>query len=226
MSFSKNQKNRSIKQKRKEKPIVLIAFEDKKSSKYYFRKLLNANGLSGKVILVDIDKGQDPKSVIEKLEKHKKDNPKDIFEYEWIVIDRDDWSKDKYLGTIEKARQKNICVAFANDAYELWILLHFEPVTRYTHRNILNSRLNKIFQNKFGKKYDKSSRDVYKNIIEYQNKAIKNTKKLISQNIKDNGRINPQNNPLTTIYQLVECLNNINSPEKKEFCKCFPQKTD
>ena len=126
------------------------------------------------------------------------------------------------MGTIEKARQKDICVAFSNDAYELWILLHFEPINRHTHRTELNSKLNKIFKNKFGKEYNKASEDIYRFIIGYQQTAIDNAKKITARHIKDYGCIDPLKNPITMIFELVECLNYLY--EKKKTCKCFPHK--
>lgn len=214
--------DRNTKQKRIEQKAILIAFEDTKSAKYYFNDLLKDKKLTGKVILVKKDKGQDPKRVIEKLAEYKLKNPNDIFEKEWIVIDRDNWSKDKYLGTIEKARNNNICVALSNDAYELWILLHFKTIRSYTHRKDLNHQLNEIFFKKFGKKYEKSSQDIYNLIIGEQPEAIKNAKILSEQHKRDYGKIDPEKNPITMIYQLVECLNSLYDKDRN--CDCFPNK--
>ncbi|MBU1669201.1 RloB family protein [bacterium] len=211
---------RSINKKRVEEKAVLIAFEDSKSSKYYFRDLLRDKKLTGQVILVNRDKGQDPKRVFEKIGEYKNKNPNEVFEKEWIVIDKDNWSKDKYLGVMERARKEDICVAFSNDAYELWIILHFEPLTRPTHRTELNSKLNTIFLERYGKKYEKSSQDIYKFIIGFQEVAIKNAKNLVKQHHRDYGKIDPEKNPITMIYQLVECLNSLYDKERK--CNCFP----
>jgi len=213
---------RKIQKKRVEKKAVLIAFEDSKSSKYYFRDLLRDKELTGQVILVNRDKGQDPKRVFEKIGEYKQKNLNEVFEKEWIVIDKDNWSKDKYLGVIDRGRKEKICIAFSNDAYELWILLHFEPLTRSTHRKELNSKLNQIFLEKCGKKYEKSSQDVYLLIRDLQETAIKNAKNLVKQHLRDYGKIDSNKNPITTVYQLVECLNSLYSKEKN--CDCFPNK--
>lgn len=219
--FHKRQQSRAKTKKRVERKAVLIAFEDSKSSKYYFADLLRDKKLNGHVVLVDKDKGQDPKRVIEKLKEYKDNHPKVTFEYEWIVIDKDDWSPDKFNGTIEKARQIGICVAFSNDSYELWILLHFELITRHTHRSELNSKLNTIFIERFGIEYSKASQDIYRLIVGYQQQAIDNAKVLVAKHIRDHGVLKPyENNPLTMIFQLVECLNSIYVAKKN--CDCFP----
>ena len=136
--------------------------------------------------------------------------------------------KDKYLGTIEKTRNQNINVALSNDAYELWILLHFKPLTKSTHRKELNSQLNEIFLEKFGIKYDKASSDTYRLIESYQATAIKNAKNLVNKHLRDYGKIDPMANPITMVYELVEYLNLIYTLGKKEESELvfFPKKCD
>ncbi|KIM06661.1 MAG: hypothetical protein KU38_12520 [Sulfurovum sp. FS08-3] len=216
--FHKNKTKRKTKNKSESK-AVLIALEDTKSSRYYFEKLIHYKGLSGKVVFVE-HIGTNPKKVLEAIKKHKKENPNIQFEKEWIVIDRDSFSKDDFKGTIEEARQKGICVAFSNECYELWILLHFESVNAHTSREDLKSRLNQIFREKFGKEYSKASADVYALIIGQQQTAIDNAKKLVKQHYRDYGKIDIEKNPITMIYQLVECLDSIHLPKKQ--CDCFP----
>ncbi|MDQ1339657.1 MAG: hypothetical protein QG567_810, partial [Campylobacterota bacterium] len=52
-----------------------------------------------------------------------------------------------------------------------------------------------------------------------QQTAINNAKRLVTKHISDYGEINVEQNPITMIYQLVECLN-LNLEEKQ--CDCFP----
>ena len=218
---------RKITSKRKVKKSVLIAFEDSKSSKYYFNDLLRDKNLKGQIELVNKDKGQDPNSVLNKILEYK-EQPSDSFIRKWIVIDKDNWDappKYNYSKTIEKAKKLNICVAFSNDAYELWIYLHFKPLNRNTHRKKLISMLNKIFKDEFGKEYEKSSSDIYRLIKGYQSNAIINAKKLVNQHLSNYGKINPKENPITMIFELVEYLNQIDEFDKKDTL-FFPQRTD
>jgi len=216
----KKRKARNTQKKRVEQKAVLIALEDTKSSRYYFQSLLKDKNFTGYVEFAK-NIGSNPKKVLEALEKHKKENIKTVFEKEWIVIDRDSFPNNDFFGTIGTARQKNICVSFSNESYELWILLHFELISANTDRKNLNSQLNKIFREKFkGIDYSKSSQDIYNLIIGQQSQAIKNAKILVNQHIRDYGKIDPNKNPITTIYQLVECLNSFYDEEKK--CDCFP----
>jgi len=217
--FHKDKKTKRKTKNKSESKSVLIALEDTKSSRYYFEKLIHHKGLSGKVILAE-HIGTNPKKVLEAVKKYKEKNPDTQFEKEWIVIDRDSFSNDDFKGTIEEARQKGICVAFSNESYELWILLHFKQVNANTNREDLKSHLNQIFKEKFRKEYSKASADVYSLIVGEQQTAIKNAKRLVTKHISDYGKINVDQNPITMIYQLVECLNSINLEEKQ--CDCFP----
>ena len=219
----KRRKARNTKRKRVEHKAVLIALEDTKSSKYYFQELLKHKELTGKVVFAK-HIGTDSGSVIEAIISHEKENPNQKYEKRWAVIDKDDYSKNQINGAIQRAKQLDICIAISNEAYELWILLHFRPITRYTSRKDLNSELNKIFKDKFSVEYSKSSQDIYGLIIDFQPKAIKNAKQLVKTHIQNHGKLDPYaNNPLTMIFQLVECLNSLYQKDKK--CDCFPLDT-
>jgi len=214
---------RKITKRKIEQKTVLIALEDSKSSRYYFQSLVKDKHLAGEVIFAR-HRGSNPTKVLDTIKKHyteeQKKSKKVMYEKEWIVIDRD--SFDDFLSTIKKAKEHNVCVAFSNESYELWLLLHFQLVSVYTDRKNLKSQLNKIFVERFQIEYEKSSQDVYYLVRNLQEVAIKNAKILALEHIQNNGEINPEKNPITMIYQLVECLNSLYSKEKS--CDCFPKK--
>ncbi len=209
--FHKKRKERNTKKKRVEKKSVLIALEDTKSSKYYFEELLKDKGLKGRVVFAE-HIGTNPKKVLKAIEKYKDKNKIDNFEKEWIVIDKDSYSKNEINSVFQSAYSKGICVAFSNESYELWVLLHFEKLTKWTSRKELNSKLKKIFEDRFHIEYTKSSRDIYRYIISFQKEAIKNAKSLVEMH-KQNSKLKEycECNPLTTIFELVEYLNVQNS---------------
>lgn len=220
--FRKNRKSRNTKKQRVEKKKVLISLEDTKSSKYYFEKLVQDKNLSGEVIFAK-HIGTDPKSVVEAIVSHLTDKKKK-YEKKWVVIDKDDYSKNQINGAIKRAKDLDICVAISNEAYELWILLHFMPITAHTSRSNLNKQLDKIFKDRFKMQYSKASKDIYPLIFGLQDEAIKNAKKLVNLYIQDNGKVTPfSDNPLTTVYQLVEYLNALYDGVT-ECDDCFPKK--
>ncbi|RPD38161.1 RloB family protein [Chitinophaga barathri] len=81
-----------------------------------------------------------------------------ITEHIWCVYDRDleseQWeniSDEDHLEfdySIQTAQQTGLHVAWSNDAFELWILLHFEdmPARQRLHRNYIYGRLTEIFK--------------------------------------------------------------------------------
>ena len=216
----KKNKVRNTTRKRVEQKAVLIALEDTKSSKYYFDALLKDKKLTGQVIFAK-HIGTDPENVVEAIVKHERENPSNKYEKKWAVIDRDDWSKQQINGAIQRAKELGICIAISNEAYELWILLHFQPLSRHTHRTELNSKLKKIFKDRFRIDYSKSSQDIYAFIVGLQSQAITNAKKLVAMHIRNHGELAPyENNPLTMIFELIECLNSLYEKDKK--CSCFP----
>ena len=216
---------RKITKRKIEQKAVLIALEDSKSSRYYFQSLVKDKKLAGEVIFAR-HRGSNPTKVLDNLKKHKTEEQKKrreaLYEKEWIVIDRD--SFDDFFITIKKAKENNICVAFSNESYELWLLLHFQFVSVHTHRDNLKSQLNKIFLDRFQIEYEKSSQDVYLLLRSLQETAINNAKNLAKQHLRDYDKLDPEKNPITMIYQLVECLNSLYSKEKN--CDCFPNKGD
>jgi len=216
----KKQKARNTSKKRVEQKAVLIALEDTKSSKYYFQALLKDKKLTGQVVFAK-HIGTDSASVIEAIVLHERENPNQKYEKKWAVIDKDDYSKNQINGAIQRAKELGICIAISNEAYELWVLLHFRLITRFTSRKELNSELNKIFKDRFGIEYSKSSQDIYNFIVGLQSEAIKNSKQLVKIHIQNHGKLDPYvQNPLTMVFELVECLNSLYDNEK--VCGCFP----
>ena len=217
----KKRKARSTRKKRVEQKAVLIALEDTKSSKYYFQALLKDKKLTGQVIFAK-HIGTDPEHVVQAIVQHERDNRDEKYEKRWAVIDKDDWSKKQINGAIQRAKNLKICIAISNEAYELWILLHFQTLTRYTQRAELNSTLNSLFKERFGIEYSKASQDIYALTIGVQSEAIKNAKQLVKTQIENHGKLDPcEQNPLTMIFELVEYLNALYANEKNNF-DCFP----
>lgn len=215
----KNRKSRNTGKKREEKKKVLISLEDTKSAKYYFRKLIQDKGLSGDVTFAN-HIGTDPGNVVEAIVK---DSKKARYEKKWAVIDKDDYSRKQINGAIDRARALSICVAISNECYELWILLHFTPVTAHTSRADLRRQLNIQFRSHFNIDYSKASQDVYQLIIGMQDDALRNARNLVISCVRENDVIDPfANNPLTTVHQLVEYLNALRDGSAA-ILECFPE---
>jgi len=209
---------RKIKKTREQHKSILIALEDEKSSRYYIRELLKDKGIIANVIFAK-HIGTDPKSVLAAIENFEVNNPKIKYEKAWLVTDRDSFTKENFKCTLETARHRDICVAYSNECYELWLLLHFKDVTGHKDRNLIRRELNHEFESNFGLKYDKAEKYVYSMIIDKQDDAIKRAKRLIKKWKELNPLLDPEkDNPSTKMHILVSCLNDMGGCKKGHYC--------
>lgn len=127
----------------------------------------------------------------------------------WVVLDRDAnplnrLDKAHFNQALKLAEAHKICVAYSNDAFELWFLLHYQDLWTATHRD----QLYKMLSMHRIEKYEKPG-NLYKEIKTSRPSAIKRAEKLL-KSVKT-----PENtNPSTTVHILVEKL--INEPGYRE----------
>ena len=98
----------------------------------------------------------------------------------WVVFDKDNFADSDFNAAIQKAQGNGFKVAYSNQAFEYWYLLHFNLYQGAIHR----SRYADMLTNLLGFKYGKSRGDSMKvfNIIYPKTRiAIDNAKKVISQ---------------------------------------------
>jgi hypothetical protein len=126
------------------------------------------------------------------------------YDHCWVVFDMDQNSVQDFNDAITLAKKEGFDVAYSNQSFELWYLLHF----KYSHGKIYR----KDFKQKIDKylpfKYDKDkaiAKKMFGTLINKQNDAIENAKKLYDF-VGDHS--NPANEESsTTVFQLVEALN-------------------
>ena len=99
----------------------------------------------------------------------------------WVVFDKDDFDKD-FDNAINKAIEKNLKVAYSNEAFELWFLLHFIFINSTIARKDYNKKITENFRKLTGNKkykYDKveSVQLLIEKIKNKESEAIKNAKK-------------------------------------------------
>jgi hypothetical protein len=140
-------------------------------------------------------------------------NKDDSFDQIWCVFDKDNCSKEQFNQAEGLAKQKNIKIAYSNEAFEIWFILHFQYLDIATSRSEYLTILTKQMQ-KYGllnkkEKYAKNREDMYEKLKPYQTTAITNAAKLIQD--RDEAQKHPFDaNPSTTVHELVQELN-INS---------------
>jgi hypothetical protein len=126
----------------------------------------------------------------------------------WVVFDKDNFLE--FNNAIEKAEANGLKVAYSNECFELWFLLHFSYFNSAVGRGDYNLKLTDLLQKKTKDRrieYNKSSKNMYALIKDKECDAIRNAKKLL---ISYKGQ-KPfsKNNPSTTVHLLVESLNNL-----------------
>jgi hypothetical protein len=124
-------------------------------------------------------------------------------------------SAKRIINAFRLAKENNIKVAFSNESFELWYLLHFcyldTKINRAQYCQKLSGYLNF--------KYEKNNPDIYQLLLDKQADAIRNAKRLA----KATPAIVGQEHlaiPTTSVYQLVERLNKLVAKQTKQLRRC------
>jgi hypothetical protein len=128
----------------------------------------------------------------------------------WIVFDYDikrEYAEcQDFKSAISLAEKNFLNVAYSNDAFELWFLLHFQFLDGALHRNVINEKLDDLLPFKYSNegKRQEFSKKIYKILLEKQKNAIKNAENLLEkQKLVDLCN----QNPVTKVHLLVKELN-------------------
>jgi hypothetical protein len=213
----------------------LIACEDSVSSPTYFNMIIGQLIKEKKItqdsiVIVPHDGATHPTGVLKNLKSYKNQYGKTYkeFDHKWIVIDRDvertnggGHTAEDFNNALENAKNRrkdlNVDVAYANDAFELWYLLHFEYRTTAILRDeIVQQVIRKLKEiepykfadlNKDNIKQANYAKLIFETLQNSQSTAINNAKKLLNSYGENH---NPENdNPSTTIHKLIDILNNM-----------------
>ena len=172
-----------------ELPAILIVCEGEKTEPNYFRAFGVTQNIYGE--------GLETIRVLEEAER--KNRELGPFDQVWCVFDRDSFPPDHFDNAIHKAESLGFQVAYSNEAFELWYLLHFEYLDSALSRNQYSDKLSKHL----GRSYKKGDVLMYSLLGEHGNEsgAIKNARKL--QELHVDERSYAHRNPSTTVDKLV-----------------------
>ena len=193
-------------------PKIFIWSHTKKAEIEYFQEFKNY--LQTSLVVAKKEISWTPQELISKVIewKNKEINEEDN-DRVWCIFDVDDFYKkdtDGLLQAIKEARKNDIKIAYANECFEFWILLHFERPTNAIPRADFEKKIKKLFKKEKLGEFRKNQK-VFSVLLPFQDKAIKNAKNLRYGNgeIIWNKVLDEMGNPSTNIHSLVEEINKI-----------------
>lgn len=179
----------------------LIVCEGKATEPQYFRDF-RVPGDIRSIVVEGL--GRSAVSLVQEAIKLK---TRDEYDQVWVVFDIDDCTHAQMTKANHLARENGISVAYSNQAFELWFLLHFQYQNSALDRGQYLQKLSLALRFP----YTKNTRGLYLRLLPIQAEAVKNAKRLLKQySIEDPCA----NDPSTTVFRLVEELNRF-SPDTR-----------
>ena len=121
----------------------------------------------------------------------------------WVVFDKDDFPAKDFNQAIQFAEKNGFRVAYSNQAFEYWFLMHYNLYTGAIHRNQYKDMLTKLT----GLPYSKSEgygAVMYNLLLSRQQQAINNAETVLAEISHGNPA---EEESSTTVQRLVIELN-------------------
>jgi hypothetical protein len=178
------------------KKLFILAVEGKKTERSYFKIL---NNLHSAIIVECIKEGHNssPPKILSQIQKKLKAQQLKNSDEAWIVLDKDQWTKEQLTKLHNWSQTKNnYGLALSNPKFEYWLLLHFEDGKNINSSSDCSLRLEKYLPN-YNKIKEVGSNKITEDCIK---KAIERGRS------RDNPPCKkwPDQIGSTTVYKLVE----------------------
>jgi hypothetical protein len=128
---------------------------------------------------------------------------KRVYDQCWVVFDKDDFPAKDFNQAIQLAEKNGFRVAYSNQAFEYWFLLHYNLYTGAIHRNQYKDMLTRLT----GMPYSKSEgygAVMYNLLLSRQQQAISNAETVLAEISHGNPA---EEESSTTVHHLVLELN-------------------
>ena len=128
---------------------------------------------------------------------------KKVYDQCWVVFDKDDFPAKDFNQAIQLAEKNGFRVAYSNQAFEYWFLLHYNLYTGAIHRNQYKDMLTRLT----GMPYSKSEgygAVMYNLLLSRQQQAINNAETVLAEISHGNPA---EEESSTTVQRLVSELN-------------------
>ena len=199
-----------LRSKRRAPANYLIVCEGKKTEPNYFnglkKKINEKYGNKVDVLIPNIEvkgTGRNTVDLVKYTQKYVNYSSK-VYGQVWVVFDKDDYNDEQFNKAIENC-DYNAC--WSNPNFELWLLSHFKKITTPLSKNNTLKELKKEFQNADLGNYSKNDKEIFEKVTKDNRleSAIKNCKEIYEKfNCVSS---NASKNPCTTVFMLVEDLN-------------------
>lgn len=136
---------------------------------------------------------------IRETEKAKKHS----FDQCWVVFDKDDYPDNDFNQAILLAKSNGFRVAYSNQAFEYWFLLHFNRYMGAIHRNQYPDMLSKLIEMPYSKTQGFGAL-MYRFLLNRQRQAIDNADAILAEVSHGNPA---KEESSTTVQKLVVELN-------------------
>ncbi len=152
-----------------------------------------------------IGQGMNTLSLVQKAINFKEQEKRKgrVYNQNWVVFDRDDFPEKDFNAAIQLATKNGFEVAYSNQAFEYWFLLHFNLYQGALHRSMYEGMLNDLLGFAYSKKSGVSLK-MFNVLLSKQVQAIHHARMVMPQ---FDGENPAQEESSTTVYRLVEELN-------------------
>lgn len=189
--------------KKEQLPIILIVCEGERTEPNYFDQFEVTN--------ITIDPRGIGDNTIRLVEYAINESKRNDYDQVWCVFDKDSFPKDNFNNAVQLAQNNDFGIAYSNESFELWYILHFEFLNSQITRDQYIKKLNNIFKSKkdegFPDSYKKNDPNIYRILKPYQHVALKNVKNLSKDYESELIPSSATQCPVTYVYKLVEELN-------------------
>lgn len=191
-------------------PYTLIVSEGVKTEPLYLNGLVNKINEQYKTIakenhILVYGTGRNTKGLLRYVDKRVPNGEWEKYEKIWLVYDKDDFPEDNFDNTqfsAEGRKDNRIKVAWSNESFELWLLLHFQDYGADNGREDYIKKLNGYFE------YSKTREDLFKVVTSLGSlQEAKRRAQIQYNNFMDQGITVPSKMiPATRVYEVVEEL--------------------
>lgn len=186
---------------KKKRPRIGIYCEGESEAQYFtmLSQKYNARNVHSQKINIKSMGESGKKLITESKLKGKANNESNLY----VVFDRDEKSVEDIQQCRKLAKRYGITILFSSISFEIWVLMHFEPVMHsYTRKQLVNKLSTKKYFNQDYSKFKGSSYRPY--LYDKIQQAEENAKKL--EKIHNNM---DKNDPFTNIHQHLKEIFNV-----------------